>query len=252
MHCTRPTIVTLLIISPTLRAACTSIERKGIFTYPLAEQYLLNSTLFLSGLLRSPCSTTALSRTEVFGSLSHLFDTDIILGGIVLWSRSFTPEASHLASSSASPVNSLIREALIEGRTTDEKYEKDGYAVKWTFVNDLELIFVVAYQRILQLTYVDELLVALKTLFMKMFEPFLATFVTSLHKVNAKTTAAKESPTSWNFSKVFERWDQVFDKLLRELEDKVRHFTLHMIFDSSMIYRTGNQGVALPSDLLSL
>lgn len=170
----------------------------------------------------------------------------------MLWSRSFTPEASHLASSSASPVNSLIREALIEGRTTDEKYEKDGYAVKWTFVNDLELIFVVAYQRILQLTYVDELLVALKTLFMKMFEPFLATFVTSLHKVNAKTTAAKESPTSWNFSKVFERWDQVFDKLLRELEDKVRHFTLHMIFDSSMIYRTGNQGVALPSDLLSL
>ncbi|KAK0240567.1 signal recognition particle binding protein [Armillaria nabsnona] len=143
-------------------------------------------------------------------------------GGIVLWSRSFTPEASHLASSSASPVNSLIREALIEGRTTDEKYEKDGYAVKWTFVNDLELIFVVAYQRILQLTYVDELLVALKTLFMKMFEPFLATFVTSLHKVNAKTTAAKESSTSWNFSKVFERWDQVFDKLLRELEDKDR------------------------------
>lgn len=67
----------------------------------------------------------------------------IYSGGIVLWSRSFTPEASQLASSSASPVNSLIREALIEGRTTEEKYEKDGYAVKWTFVNDLELIFVV-------------------------------------------------------------------------------------------------------------
>lgn len=139
-----------------------------------------------------------------------------------MWSKSFTPEASHLASSSASPVNSLIREALIEGRTTDEKYEKDGYAVKWTFVNDLELIFVVAYQRILQLTYVDELLVALKTLFLKMFEPFLATFVTSLHKVNAKTTSTKEGSMTWNFSKVFERWDQVFDKLLRELEDKDR------------------------------
>jgi signal recognition particle receptor subunit alpha len=40
-------------------------------------------------------------------------------------------------------VNSLIREALIEGRTAEEKYEKDGYAVKWTFFNDLELIFVV-------------------------------------------------------------------------------------------------------------
>ena len=61
----------------------------------------------------------------------------------MLWSRSFTPEVAHLASSPASPVNSLIREALIEGRTTDERYEKDGYAVKWTFVNGLELIFVV-------------------------------------------------------------------------------------------------------------
>jgi signal recognition particle receptor subunit alpha len=62
----------------------------------------------------------------------------------VLWSRSFTPDASHLANSSSSPVNSLIREVLIEGRTTEEKYEKDGYAVRWTFVNDLELIFVVS------------------------------------------------------------------------------------------------------------
>ena len=64
-------------------------------------------------------------------------------GGIVLWSRSFTPAATHTAASSASPVNSLVREALIEGRGSDGKYEKDGYAVKWTFVNDLELIFVV-------------------------------------------------------------------------------------------------------------
>ena len=59
-----------------------------------------------------------------------------------MWSRSFTPEASRVAASAASPVNSLVREALIEGRTAENKYEKDGYAVKWTFVNDLELIFV--------------------------------------------------------------------------------------------------------------
>lgn len=61
----------------------------------------------------------------------------------MLWSRSFTPAAEQTASSSASPVNSLIRDALIEGRNAENKYEKDGYAVKWTFVNDLELIFVV-------------------------------------------------------------------------------------------------------------
>ena len=40
-------------------------------------------------------------------------------------------------------MNSLIREALIEGREDQEKYEKDGYTVRWSFINDLELIFVV-------------------------------------------------------------------------------------------------------------
>ncbi|KAF9001921.1 signal recognition particle binding protein [Cyathus striatus] len=140
-------------------------------------------------------------------------------GGIVLWSRSFTPDAAHLASSSASPVNSLIREALIEGRTSEQKYEKDGYAVKWTFVNDLELIFVVAYQRILQLTYVEDLLIALKNLFIKYFEPFLTTFIASLHTINTARAATLEA-TSWNFTLAFDGWDNVFDKVLRGLEEK--------------------------------
>ncbi|KAJ3794553.1 signal recognition particle binding protein [Lentinula aff. detonsa] len=140
-------------------------------------------------------------------------------GGIVLWSRSFTPEASHIASSAASPVNSLIREALIESRTTGEKYEKDGYAVKWTFVNDLELIFVVAYQRILQLTYVDELLAAMKALFVKLFQPLLATFVASLHAGSDGKSAAGVV-TSLNFASAFEGWDKYFDALLKKLEDK--------------------------------
>ncbi|KAI6043069.1 SRP54-type protein [Pisolithus marmoratus] len=143
-------------------------------------------------------------------------------GGVVLWSRSFTPEASHVASSAASPVNSLIREALIEGRTAEQKYEKDGYAIKWTFFNDLELIFVVAYQRILQLTYVDDLLTAMKTLFIKLFEPFLATFVASLHAMSTgkSTPSSQNGNTSWNFAKAFDGWDGVFDKLLKSFEDK--------------------------------
>ncbi|RDX56914.1 signal recognition particle binding protein [Lentinus brumalis] len=142
-------------------------------------------------------------------------------GGVVLWSRSFTPAASHTAASSTSPVNSLVRESLIEGRSSDGKYEKDGYAVKWTFVNDLELIFVVAYQRILQLTYVDELLLALRTLFIKLFKPFLASFVASLHVTGSAKLSSSAAPSaSWNFRKAFEGWDGVFDKLLRGLEDK--------------------------------
>ncbi|KAJ3850902.1 signal recognition particle binding protein [Lentinula lateritia] len=141
-------------------------------------------------------------------------------GGIVLWSRSFTPEASHIASSAASPVNSLIREALIESRTTGEKYEKDGYAVKWTFVNDLELIFVVAYQRILQLSYVDELLAALKAIFVKLFQPFLTTFVASLHADSRGKGSTAGFVTSLNLASAFEGWDTYFEALLKKLEDK--------------------------------
>ncbi|KAI0831167.1 signal recognition particle binding protein [Trametes gibbosa] len=142
-------------------------------------------------------------------------------GGLVLWSRSFTPAASHTAASASSPVNSLVREALIEGRSSDGKYEKDGYAVRWSFVNDLELIFVVAYQRILQLTYVDDLLNALKTLFIKLFQPFLTTFVASLHATGtAKLSSLPESSAPWTFAKAFDGWDGIFDKLLRGLEDK--------------------------------
>ncbi|VDC00875.1 unnamed protein product [Peniophora sp. CBMAI 1063] len=137
-------------------------------------------------------------------------------GGIVLWSRSFTPAAEQLAHSTASPVNALIRDAFLEGRASEQKYEKDGYAVRWTFMNDLELIFVVAYQRILQLTYVEDLLVSLKTLFVKLFQPFLTSFVASLHAASTTVT----SVTTLNLATAFEGWDAVFDKLLKGLEDK--------------------------------
>ena len=86
----------------------------------------------------------------------------------------------------------------------------------------------VAYQRILQLTYVDELLAALKTLFVKLFQPFLATFVASLHAASSGQLASNpgQAATTWNFTNAFEGWDDVFDKLLRGLEDKAAEVSL--------------------------
>jgi signal recognition particle receptor subunit alpha len=75
----------------------------------------------------------------------------------------------------------------------------------------------------LQLTYVEDLLAALKTLFVKLFEPFLATLVASLHAINtvkASSAVAGETASSWNFAKAIEGWDKVFDTLLKGLEDK--------------------------------
>lgn len=96
----------------------------------------------------------------------------------------------------------------------------------------------VAYQRILQLTYVDELLSALKTLFVKLFEPFLATFLASLHAVNSGKAGA-ESAVSWNFAKAFDNWDNIFDKLLAGLEGKAAQ-VCHSVCFFCLFYHSFN------------
>jgi signal recognition particle receptor subunit alpha len=81
----------------------------------------------------------------------------------------------------------------------------------------------VAYQRILQLTYVEEFLIALKTVFVKLFGPFLTTFIASLHAASSTTGVASSGSQgliNWDFSKAFEGWDAAFDKLLKGFEDK--------------------------------
>jgi signal recognition particle receptor subunit alpha len=80
----------------------------------------------------------------------------------------------------------------------------------------------VAYQRILQLTYVDDFLAALKTVFVKLFEPFLAAFIASLHAAGSGKlgNANGSTPVTWNFVEAFKGWDAAFDKLLRGFEDK--------------------------------
>lgn len=59
-------------------------------------------------------------------------------GGLVLWSKAYGPAQS-------SPINNLIQDILIEERSSTQIYLKDNYAIKWTFVNDLDLIFIVRH-----------------------------------------------------------------------------------------------------------
>jgi len=64
---------------------------------------------------------------------------------------------------------------------------------------------------------------ALKTVFVKLFQPFLAAFVASLHAVNNTAVVlsnAASQPTRWNVTKMLEGWDAAFDKLLKGLENK--------------------------------
>jgi signal recognition particle receptor subunit alpha len=55
-----------------------------------------------------------------------------------------------IVQSSGSPLNALIRDVLVEGRSGEgpgagrESYESGGWKMEWTLANGLELIFVVS------------------------------------------------------------------------------------------------------------
>lgn len=94
--------------------------------------------------------------------------TVLTSGGIVLFQRS---QAASSASTSAPTylINRVISDVFMQERSSEREYAKDGYTVKWTFANELGLIFVAAYQNILELTWVDELLVIVKRMFVKLY-----------------------------------------------------------------------------------
>lgn len=78
----------------------------------------------------------------------------------------------------------------------------------------------------------DDLLAAMKRLFVQYFQPFVAAFVQSLHDITTNKAAAIRG-TSWDFAKAFENWDVIFDKLLRGLEERAALVCWCILFLSS-------------------
>ncbi|KAM0931672.1 hypothetical protein ACQ4PT_000177 [Festuca glaucescens] len=90
-------------------------------------------------------------------------------GGLILWSSC---RALGVASAlKGSPIDALIRSCLLEERSADASFSQDTYALKWTFNNDLGLVFVAIYQRMLHLLYVEDLLAAVRKEFSQIYDP---------------------------------------------------------------------------------
>ncbi|WCJ30113.1 signal recognition particle receptor alpha subunit family protein [Euphorbia peplus] len=91
-------------------------------------------------------------------------------GGLILWTCKELGNALR-----GSPIDTLIRSCLLEERSGAALYNYDApgasYALKWCFHNDLGLVFVAVYQRILHLLYVDELLELIKREFSVLYDP---------------------------------------------------------------------------------
>ncbi|KAI9310431.1 signal recognition particle, alpha subunit, N-terminal-domain-containing protein [Dichotomocladium elegans] len=114
-------------------------------------------------------------------------------GGYILWQKSFTQLMG-------SPIDELIKNVLIEERAGTDTFLKGNYALKWTFANEVDLVFVVVYQKILQLGYIDELLETVKKLFLDLFA----------------SSIAIDNGINCNYNS----FDSAFAKLLQQLEEK--------------------------------
>lgn len=141
----------------------------------------------------------------------------------MLWQRSFTP--------SPAPFDALIREALIEQRTSGStpasggdvsRWDKDAHSLLWLLANDLDLVFCVAYQRILALPYVADLLHALRDAFLKSYRNTVEQIVASTSAKPTRGTSGGNNGTSifgpeaW--ANLFRGWDEIFNRILREFE----------------------------------
>eukprot|EP01133_Synstelium_polycarpum_P001114 gene1114-1272_t len=124
--------------------------------------------------------------------------TIITKGGIVLWSIEW-------ARLKGKPIDNLIKKVLVEERGADSSFICENHALKWTFANDVDLIFIVVYQKILSLMYLDELLAIVKRKFIKMYKDMLVAIKNSSDAVVIDT---------------FEPFTDKFDLLLRKVEQQ--------------------------------
>ncbi|CAK8989935.1 unnamed protein product [Durusdinium trenchii] len=72
-------------------------------------------------------------------------------GGLLLWS-------TQLVKVKGNPLDRLIKEVLLEERVGETFATLDVYNLKWKLLNDMDLFFVVVYQGILQMAYLEGLL----------------------------------------------------------------------------------------------
>ncbi|XP_061916491.1 signal recognition particle receptor subunit alpha [Entelurus aequoreus] len=80
------------------------------------------------------------------------FFTIFSKGGIVLWCF----QGTGVTECFTGPVNALIRSVILQERSGNNSFNHEALSLKYKLDNEFELIFVVGFQKILTLTYVDK------------------------------------------------------------------------------------------------
>eukprot|EP00483_Globobulimina_turgida_P001767 UN01769 len=89
-------------------------------------------------------------------------------------------DTSSLSASSYDAINKLIQTILLSDKTASDSMIYDSFTLKWTFANNLDLVFVAVYFSFQKLLYVDDLLQTIKNEFIKMFNQSLQGGITNL------------------------------------------------------------------------
>lgn len=105
-------------------------------------------------------------------------------GGFVLWcfqgtSQSFTTS-----------INALIKSVILQERGGLESFTHEALTLKYRLDNEFELIFVVAYQKFLQLSYVDKFLNDIQIEFRNKYKVILP-FTSSVCSLSILTLSVK-------------------------------------------------------------
>ena len=74
-------------------------------------------------------------------------------GGVVLWAKVMADAVARYE-----VLNALVKNILLEEKSTKSSHIHNSYTIKWKFANDLGLVFAVVYRDILQIARVEDLL----------------------------------------------------------------------------------------------
>ncbi|PVU89958.1 hypothetical protein BB559_004844 [Furculomyces boomerangus] len=87
-------------------------------------------------------------------------------GGIILWSKAFVtiPDL---------PISKLINSLIETTSIENQRFSYNSYQMNWAVSNELGLIFIAVYQKILQLTYIDDLVYSVKKKFVGDYKTLL-------------------------------------------------------------------------------
>ncbi|KAK0527652.1 hypothetical protein OC834_004339 [Tilletia horrida] len=158
--------------------------------------------------------------------------------GVVVWQHSFAAASA----SNESAINALISSVFLEQRTGEHRFDRDAYTARWSFANDYDgLAFIVVYQRILQLTYIDQLLASVQEQFTALFGPLIKTILSPAH--GSAITASLQS----QFASALQSWNQIFLSTLRSLERANAHGKRQSALSSSASSAAAAAALAPPS-----